>query len=389
MNIAFIPVRGGSKSIKLKNIKPILGKPLVYWTVKAACQCEKIDEVYVSTDSDAIRDAVLNFAENEKDIFSNLKVVGRTAESASDTASTEFAMLEFAKDREFDNIVLIQATSPMLSYTDLNRGFAIFESEVTDSVLSVVKQKRFNWSINSEGYAVPTNYDVFNRPRRQEFNGYFVENGAFYITSQKALFESRNRLSGNIKLVEMDERTFFEIDEPSDWVIVEGLMKQTIHDPLDYSKIKLLVTDCDGCLTDGGMYYSEKGDELKKFNTKDGMAFKLLREKGIKTGIITGEKVDLNRRRAEKLKVDYFIDGCTDKSTALKTLCNDNGFSLEDVVYIGDDVNDLDILEIVGFSVAPQDATQKVKDVCDYVTKVNGGCGVIREVADLILKNND
>lgn len=385
MNVAFIPVRGGSKSIKLKNIKPILGKPLVYWTVKAACQCDEIDEVYVSTDSEAIRTAVLSFAGNEKDIFSKLKVVDRTAESASDTASTEFAMLEFARNREFNNIVLIQATSPLLTSEDLKHGFELFEKPDTDSVLSVVKQKRFNWKINEAGNGIPVNYDVYNRPRRQDFDGYYVENGAFYITTKELLLKSGNRVSGNIKLVEMDEKSFFEIDEPSDWIIVENLMKQSMNDHQDYSNIKLLVTDCDGCLTDGGMYYSEKGDELKKFNTKDGMAFALLKEKGIKTSIITGEKVELNRRRAEKIKIDFYREGCTDKLSALKKICSENAILMENVAFIGDDVNDLAVLKSVGLSCCPADAIYSVKDVCDYVAKCKGGEGVIREVTELIL----
>ena len=132
MNVAFIPVRGGSKSIPLKNIKPICGKPLVYWTVKAACGCKYIDRVYIATDSDKIRETVEEFKSGvESDVFSKAEVIGRSAESASDTASTEFAMLEFASNYEFDNIVLVQATSPLLQSGDLDRGFLAFEEEGT------------------------------------------------------------------------------------------------------------------------------------------------------------------------------------------------------------------------------------------------------------------
>ena len=289
MNVSFIPVRGGSKSIPLKNIKPICGKPLVYWTIKAACSCKYIDKVYVSTDSDKIKETIDGFKTGvEAELFSKAEVIGRSAESASDIASTEFAMLEFADKYNFDNIVLIQATSPLLQASDLDRGFEEFQTEGTDSVLSVVRQKRFHWGMDENGFAHPTNYDVFRRPRRQEFEGYLVENGAFYITSKTDLIKTGNRVSGNIKAVEMNEDTFFEIDEPSDWVIIEALMKKNgISAPCDIPNIKLFLTDCDGCLTDGGMYYSEKGDELKKFNTRDGMGFALLRKRGILTGIIT------------------------------------------------------------------------------------------------------
>lgn len=388
MNVAFIPVRGGSKSISLKNIKPICGKPLVYWTVRAACRCKYIDRVFVSTDSDKIMETVGRFrTEDESEQFSKLEVISRSAESASDTASTEVAMLEFAQRYEFENIVLIQATSPLLNEEDLDRGFEVFYEDDVDSVLSVVRQKRFHWRNDENGFAHPTNYDVFHRPRRQEFEGYMVENGAFYISSKADLLKSQNRVSGNIKTVEMNEDTFFEIDEPSDWIIIESLMKKNgiIVSDKPIPEIKMLLTDCDGCLTDAGMYYSEHGDELKKFNTRDGMGFALLREKGIITGIITGENADLNRRRAEKLKLDILEAGCKEKAAAIKRICGERGIFPENVAYVGDDINDLEAIKMVGLGCAPADAQPQVRQAARYVTKARGGEGVIREVVDKFL----
>lgn len=387
MNVAFIPVRGGSKSIPLKNIKPISGKPLVYWTVKAACGCKYIDKVYIATDSDRIKETVESFKIGiDAELFSKAEVIGRSAESASDTASTEFAMLEFAENYNFDNIVLVQATSPLLQSSDLDRGFEAFDEDGVDSVLSVVRQKRFHWGNDENGFAHPTNYDVFHRPRRQDFDGYLVENGAFYISSKEDLIKSQNRVSGNIKAVDMNEDTFFEIDEPSDWVIIEALMKKNgITAPSDIPEIKMFLTDCDGCLTDGGMYYSEKGDELKKFNTRDGMGFALLRQKGILTGIITSEDVDLNRRRAEKLKLDILEAGCKDKVSAIKRLCEERKIDPKNVCYIGDDINDVDAIKMVGYGCAPADAMPQVKSVAKLITTSKGGEGVIREVVKKII----
>ena len=389
MNVAFIPVRGGSKSIPLKNIRPISGRPLVYWTVRAACGCSAIDRVYVATDSDKIRETVESFQRGvEAKLFSKVEVIGRSAESASDTASTESAMLEFAEQYNFDNIVLIQATSPLLTAEDLDRGFEAYAKEGTDSVLSVVRQKRFHWAEDAEGVAYPTNYDVYHRPRRQEFDGYLVENGAFYICSKEDLLRTKNRVSGRIRAVEMNEDTFFEIDEPSDWVIIEALMKKNgITAPEELPDIKMFLTDCDGCLTDGGMYYSEHGDELKKFNTRDGMGFGLLRAKGIVTGIVTSESVDLNRRRAEKLKLDILEAGCRDKVEAVKRLAEERGIPMEQICYIGDDINDVEVLKLVGYGCAPADARPEAIEAARYVTKAKGGEGVIREVVDRILSN--
>lgn len=387
MNVAFIPVRGGSKSIPFKNIKPICGKPLVYWTVKAACRCRYLDKVYVATDSEKIKQVVEKFKTGfEANLFAKVEVIGRSDASASDTASTEFAMLEFANKYEFDNIVLIQATSPLLQTSDLDRGFEAFNAKETDSVLSVVRQKRFHWGTNDNGYAYPVNYDVYNRPRRQDFTGYLVENGAFYITSKSSLLKTKNRVSGNIKAVEMNEDSFFEIDEPSDWVTIETLMKK--HEASVDSaipEIKMFLSDCDGCLTDGGMYYSEKGDELKKFNTRDGMGFSFLRERGIITGVVTGEDVDLNRRRAEKLKLDIIEMGCKNKLQAILKICNDYNIALENVCYVGDDTNDIEAIQAVGYGCCPADAVPEVKSVAQYITRTKGGDGVIREIVDKIM----
>ena len=403
MNVAFIPVRGGSKSIPLKNIRPLCGKPLVYWTVKAACGCKAIDKVYVATDSEEIRKTVETFKTGpEKELFAKAEVIGRSAESASDTASTESAMLEFAEKTDFDSIVLIQATSPLLTAEDLDKGFEAFRSEGTDSVLSVVRQKRFGWKADENGFAKPANYDPANRPRRQDFEGYLVENGAFYITSKKLLQKTKVRISGNIRAVEMPEETYFEIDEPGDWIIIEEFMRKReaaqsgearINQPAAYQsseapgipEIKMFLTDCDGCLTDGGMYYSEKGDELKKFNTRDGAAVKLLREHGILTGILTGESVELNTRRAEKLKIDILEPGCTDKLAAAKRLCEKHGIPLESVCYVGDDLADIELIKAAGFGAAPANAVKAAKEAADYVTKTPGGAGAIRELADLII----
>lgn len=389
MNVALIPVRGGSKSIPFKNIKRINGEPLIYWTAKAACECDCIDEVYISTDSSKIRQTVESFR-SRSEYFNKMKVIGRSEESASDTASTEMVMLEFANKYNFDTIVLIQATSPMLKKEDLKQGFKEYSRENTDAVLSVVRQKRFHWAYGDDGFCYATNYDIFHRPRRQEFDGYLVENGAFYITSKVRLLNTKNRLSGNIRCVEMNEDSLFEIDEPGDWEMIEYIMKKQnpmYSPPLNIGEIKMFLTDCDGCLTDGGMYYSEFGDELKKFNTRDGAGFQLLQKQGILTGIVTGESVKLNQRRAEKLGLDILKIGVKDKVKVIKDLCAQYKISLDQVAYIGDDINDLEAIRIVGFGCCPVDAVWEVKNAADYIAMQEGGKGVVREISEIIVRN--
>ena len=405
MNVAFIPVRGGSKSIPLKNIKEIYGRPLVYWTVSAACDCRAIDKVYVATDSSDIKLCVEKFCSEDYDRFAKVNIIDRSPETATDTASTESAMIEFAKKHRFDNIALVQATSPMLTGEDLDNGFNAFSAPGTDSVISVVPQKRFIWGVDNEGNAKAQNYDILKRPRRQEFEEYYVENGAFYITSRKDLLASGCRLSGNIRISLMSEDTYYEIDEPSDWTVTEALMKKRelmAKAPADAPedkpagtdtqaetgkvKYKMFLTDCDGCMTDAGMYYSEKGDELKKFNTRDGVAFRLLRENGIITGVITGEDVALNKRRCEKLKIDVLAQGCQDKVSCINRLCATYKIKPEEVVYIGDDLADVDAIGFVGLGCCPADACAAARNAAKYITKAKGGEGVIREVCEMILE---
>lgn len=380
MNVALIPVRGGSKSIPLKNIKEIAGKPLVYWTVKAASECKYIDIVYVTTENDTIRQTVEKFGLNK------VVVIDRNKGTATDTASTESVMMDFAPKYEFNNIVLIQATSPLLKASDIEEGFKIFNEENVDSVLSVVRQKRFQWKVDDNGQAFPINYDIFARPRRQEFKGFLVENGAFYITSKKALIESGNRISGNIKVYEMDEASYYEIDEQNDWIVVEQqLMNMLKNESAKKLDIKIFLTDCDGCLTDGGMYYSENGDEMKRFHARDGMGFKLLKKQGIITGIITGENRKINQMRAKKLNIDEIFQNVVDKVSVIRHLCEKYHIKPESVAYVGDDINDLEAIKFVGYGCCVADAHEEIKKYAKYISNRNGGQGAIRDIIDRIL----
>ncbi len=381
-NVALIPIRGGSKSIPLKNIKCINGRPLVYWVLDAVNMCAEIDKIVVSTDSQDIRNIVSQYNSDK------LTIVSRTQEVSTDSASTESVMLEFAQKFEFNNLLLVQATSPLLTSTDLEKGFREFENPNIDSVLSVVRQKRFIWEDDVDGYK-PVNYDYNERPRRQEFDGFLVENGAFYITTRKMLLDSKCRLSGRIGAVEMDDKTYFEIDEISDWEIVEKLLGQREDSYNNFDeklrRIKCVISDNDGVLTDGGMYYSENGDELKKFNTKDGMAFKLLKEAGFITGIITGEDINLVKRRANKMKLDFVYLGIKNKIEIIEKICTEFNLQKNEIAYIGDDINDLEVIEQVGFGCSVADGMKSVKSIADYVTTAKGGRGTVREVAEIIL----
>lgn len=151
-------------------------------------------------------------------------------------------------------------------------------------------------------------------------------------------------------------------------------------------KIRILATDVDGVLTDAGMYYSESGDEWKKFNTRDGMGIKLLQKAGFVTAIVTQERTKLVARRAEKLAIPELHQGVMDKLSLLRELVARHGLSLSQVAYIGDDVNDLEALQAVGFSAAPADGMPGIRAAVDYVCDKKGGEGCVRELAELLLQ---
>ena len=156
-------------------------------------------------------------------------------------------------------------------------------------------------------------------------------------------------------------------------------------------KIKLFLSDVDGVMTDAGMYYTESGDEFKKFNTHDGMGIKLLREAGIKTGIVTSENTKIVERRAAKLKVDYLYQGNSfkDKLDVAKEICLKENILLSEVAYIGDDINCKSLLMAAGLAACPANALEAIKNIPGIIhLQKKGGDGAVREFIEMILKEN-
>ena len=151
---------------------------------------------------------------------------------------------------------------------------------------------------------------------------------------------------------------------------------------------KLFLTDIDGVWTDGGMYYDEKGNELKKFNTSDSAGILFCKTLNIKTGIITGEQTEIVKRRAAKLDVDYLFLGAKNKVQIVKSIIEEMGISMQEVAYIGDDLNDIYLLKEVGYSATPSNAPSYVKEVAKYHIPVAGGQGAFRCFVETILEEN-
>ena len=149
--------------------------------------------------------------------------------------------------------------------------------------------------------------------------------------------------------------------------------------------IRLLISDVDGVLTDGGMYYSEKGEILKKFNAKDGMGVEILLRSKVKTILLTRENSSIVKKRGAKIKAAATYIGTFNKELQLHKICKKFQVSPTEIAYIGDDLNDSEIMKLVGFAATPSDGIKDLRKIVDYVCKNNGGNGAFREIADLIV----
>lgn len=153
--------------------------------------------------------------------------------------------------------------------------------------------------------------------------------------------------------------------------------------------IKLLACDVDGVLTRGEIILLNNGEEVKIWNVKDGLGYSLLREAvpNIKTAWITGRSSEQLKNRAEDLKIDYLVQSCTNKKAALDAILHETGLMVSETAYIGDDIIDIPVLSRAGFSICPKDASDELKKHVDYISKLNGGEGIVREIIEIILKS--
>ena len=210
--VSVILARGGSKGIPSKNIIDLKGKPLISYTIQAS-QKSNVDSTWVSTDCPTIKTISEAL---------NANVIDRPKEISGDFSKSEEALLHFSKKIDFDILVFIQPTSPLLKSEDINQGIKLLLNDnKCSSVFSVYKQHWLpKWSLDIE----PLNWDVKNRPMRQEVDEEYIENGAFYITKKNDLLNSKLRYSGKKNVVIMPYLRSFQIDTLDDLNLIEGLL---------------------------------------------------------------------------------------------------------------------------------------------------------------------
>ena len=339
-------------------LRSLAGQPLCSYALRALQGSQRCQRVLVLSNQTPLRRAVVELA----------------------LAKVDLAERPELADQQLDWEAVRHRipAEPDASILHLNGLAVLLQSADMDSAFSAFLK-------NESSALVATAHPPYRPDVRQRPGSYLPVGAAFQLGAKTAL----GRLPGStdqwwplpavVALRPVDT-------EPT--LAIEAILRarrQHRAMPGKAGAIRLFLTDVDGTLTDSGMYYSERGDELKKFNTRDGKGLQLLREAGIRVGIITGENRELVRRRSEKLGLDHLFLGIADKVPVVQRLMDELGIDWPAVAFIGDDVNDTGLLETVGYSAVPKDAIRRNRLLADYVCELRGGEGCVREFAERLL----
>ncbi len=383
--LALVPARGGSKGIPGKNLVLLGGRPLLAHTLEQALATPAIDRVVVSTDDQEIaRCATAHGAQ----------VVRRPADLASDTATSEAALLhalEALRQERYqpDLVVFLQATSPLRRRRDIADAIATLDTEHADALFSAAPAHGFVWRRRGADLEALT-YDPGRRPRRQDIGEDLLENGSIYVFKPWVLQRFNNRLGGKIAVYPMHPLHSFQIDEPADLELFERLLvlcKEPREAP-DLAAIRLLVLDFDGVMTDNRVLAHQDGSEAVRCHRGDGLGIERLLERGVVDAVVLSkEKNPVVAARCRKLRLRC-LQGYDDKLSRLRQLAAEHGLAASRIAYLGNDVNDLEAMSWSGIAIAVADALPEVRAAADLVTRLPGGGGAVREVCDLLLGEN-
>lgn len=382
--LSIIPARGGSKGIPYKNIRPLAGKPLLAYMVEAALNTPAIDRVVVSTDDPHIATVAEEYG---------AEVVWRPPEISGDTATSESALLhtlehlQQSEGYEADLLVFLQCTSPLTLAEDIQGTIDALLTEDADSALAVTPFHYFLWQ-QQGGEAVGVNHDKAVRLRRQDQEPQHLETGAVYVMRNDGFRNARHRFFGKTAMYVMPPERCLEIDEPVDLLLAEVLMRErqrveglrVLPDNLG-----ALILDFDGVFTNNKVLVLQDGTEAVQCDRSDGWGLARLRELGLPILVLSGETNPVVLQRCRKLGLEC-LHGQSDKVSVLKEWLMARGIDLADVVYVGNDHNDLGCMKMVGCPIAVADAYPEVKAVARIILNKAGGQGAIRELSELILR---
>ncbi len=386
--VAIIPARGGSKGLPRKNVRPLLGKPLLAHTIDAANGSRHVTRVAVSTDDPEIAEVARRFG---------AEVVDRPAELAGDKASSEDALLH-ALDRLFPDgapqpevFVFLQCTSPLTSSDDIDALVETLQREDADSAFLATRFHHFVWRPDASGDFHGVNHDRSVRQLRQDRPAEYFETGSGYAMRLAGFRAHRHRFFGRVAAAEMPEEHIGEIDTPADFEAIESRMRARRSAAARAAlpqPVEALVMDFDGVLTDDTVIIDQDGVEHVRCSRSDGMGIDLLSRTGLPMIVLSREANTVVRARCDKLRLDC-VHGLETKLATLEDWARRTGVSLANTVYIGNDVNDLDCMGAVGFPVAPSDAHEAARDAARLVLQNAGGNGAVRELADMLLEQRN
>jgi N-acylneuraminate cytidylyltransferase len=400
--LALIPARGGSKGIPRKNIRSFAGYPLIAWSIAAAKQSSLVTRVIVSTDDEEIAAVAREWGAETPFL--------RPAELAQDKTTDlpvfehALKLLEEIEGYHPEVVVQLRPTSPIRPKTMMDDAIRILLDHAdADCVRGVVPaaQNPFKmWRFHGEDkplvplLEVPGISEPYNAPR-QILPPVYWQTGHIDAVRTTTITDKKS-LTGNVVYPLMiDPKYTVDIDTLPDWakyeaVIYSGLEVVSPGKPrrLMPETVKLIICDFDGVVTDNLVLTDENGKETVSASRSDSMHIKTLREKGVEVMILSSEPNPVVMARAKKMGVEAIHGvGLKDKGRVMREVLEQKKVRAEDVVYVGNDLNDLPCFEVAGWSVAVADAYPEVLRAADYVLTKPGGRGAVRELCEMILKN--
>ncbi len=379
-----ILARGGSKGVPGKNLRPVGGVSLIGRAVRAARAATQIAGVYVSTDDAAIAaEAALHGA----------KIIDRPAELSGDTATSEAGWLHAVPVMQQDlphlsRLVFLQCTSPFITGQDIDGCLNEMTARAADCALSVTEDHSFLWGLDASGMGVGTNHNEREqRKRRQDLPPQYCESGAIYCVALEPFLRTGQRFCGTVALYPVDHPPI-EIDTLQDFALCSQLAQAGGRSEIASERlaaVKAIVMDFDGVHTDNLVTTDQNGVESVRTSRGDGMGISHLRDSGqFEMMILSKERNPVVLKRAEKLKLEvhHSVD---DKVAALQEWLAERGLGWQDLLYVGNDVNDRGAMEHAGLSACPSDSHPDILGIADWILPLPGGHGALRAMSDVIM----
>ena len=399
--LAIVPARGGSKGIPRKNIKDFAGYPLISYSIAAGLHAEIVTRTILSTDDEEIAAVARQWGAETPFL--------RPAELASDQAldlpvyQHALRWLEEHEGYKPDVVVQLRPTSPVrpVNCVDdaVNMLLANPDADCVRGVVPSGQNPHKMWRRDDANgqlsplLQVPGIAEPFNAPR-QILPPVYWQTGHIDAIRPDTILKKNSMTGDKILGMVIDPQYTIDIDTPKDWARSEWLVWHgglTYVDPAKKprrgmpEKVDLMVFDFDGVITDNRVWVDENGFERVAANRSDSLGIRYLTEAGLEMMILSMEVNKVVAARAKKMGIPA-LHGINDKVTTLRNLLNERNIPAANVIYVGNDTNDLDCFRLVGYAVAVGDAQPEVKRAADLVLSLNGGRGAVREICDLILQ---